>query len=163
MSTPNDKMHVLKSSPLLTKSQFLTGPPCQKLLWWRVHEPDAPELQIDEATQLVLDHGRLVGGLARQRFPGGVSIDYEPWQYQDRCQATRAALKADASPIYEANFCENGVFVAVDVLERRRGGFSLVEVKSTTRQKPEHIADVAIQLHVLQAAGMDVRQSKSCT
>ena len=94
-----------------------------------MHEPDATELQIDEATQLIFDHGRLVGGLARQRFPGSVSIDYEPWQYQERCEATRAALKAGTSSIYEASFRENGVFVAVDVLERNGSGFNLIEVE----------------------------------
>ena len=123
-----------------------------------MREPDAPELTIDQATQLVFDHGRLVGGLAQQRFPGGVLLDFEPWQYQERCEATLAALQAGVSTIYEAGFYENGVFMAVEILERSGNAFNLIEVKSTTKQKPEHIPDAAIQLHVVQAAGVNVRR-----
>ena len=35
------------SPPRLSKSRFVTGCQCHKLLWWTVHEPDAPELQPD--------------------------------------------------------------------------------------------------------------------
>jgi len=28
----------------LSKSRFLAGLQCHKQLWWRAHEPDAPEL-----------------------------------------------------------------------------------------------------------------------
>lgn len=58
-----------------------------------------------------------------------------------------------------ASFLEQNTFVAVDILERLPEGFHLIEVKSSTRQKPEHIPDVAVQLHVLRAAGIDVRQA----
>src|SRR6185369_5776968 len=55
---------------------------------------------------------------------------------------------------------EDGVFVAVDVLERRRRGFRLVEVKSTLDVKEPHLPDVAIQLHVLRRAGLDMRRAE---
>jgi hypothetical protein len=43
----------------------------------------------------------------------------------------------------------------VDVLERSTGGrWRLVEVKSTTQVKPEHLADVAIQQFVLRGCGV---------
>jgi hypothetical protein len=62
--------------------------------------------------------------------------------------------------IFEASFTEDDVFVAVDVLERRRGGFRLVEVKSTLDVKEAHLPDVAVQLHVLRRAGLDVRHAE---
>jgi hypothetical protein len=48
------------------------------------------------------------------------------------------------------------VFVSVDILEGRGMGHCLVEVKSTTRVKDQHLPDVAIQAHVLRRSGLDV-------
>ena len=55
----------------LTKSRFLAGVQCHKLLWWKVHEPDAVELQPDKVLQDLFDQGRLVGELATRSFEGG--------------------------------------------------------------------------------------------
>ena len=47
--------------------------------------------------------------------------------------------------------------MGVDILSRRRGGrFTLTEVKSTTKVKPEHLPDAAVQAYVLRRAGLDV-------
>jgi hypothetical protein len=57
-------------------------------------------------------------------------------------------------------FFEEGVFVSVDILERKRNGFALVEVKSTLDVKDTHLPDVAIQLHVVQRAGLAVKRAE---
>ena len=36
----------------LSKSKFQAGRQCHKLLWWKVHEPDAPELTPSPEQQL---------------------------------------------------------------------------------------------------------------
>ncbi|MHC4769512.1 MAG: DUF2779 domain-containing protein, partial [Planctomycetota bacterium] len=59
----------------LSKSRFVAGSQCHKLLWWKVHEPDAEELQPDKVLQDRFDQGRAVGELARTLFPGGRLID----------------------------------------------------------------------------------------
>ncbi len=46
------------------------------------------------------------------------------------------------------------------MLERRPGGFALVEVKSTFDVKDAHLPDVAVQVHVLRRAGLDVRRAE---
>ncbi|MBZ5640205.1 MAG: DUF2779 domain-containing protein [Acidobacteriia bacterium] len=58
--------------------------------------------------------------------------------------------------IYEASFFADEAFVAVDVLAKNDDGWRLIEVKSTTKVKPEHIPDVAVQVHVLRKAGLPV-------
>jgi len=35
----------------LSKSRVIAGLQCHKLLWWMVHEPEAPELQADDQTR----------------------------------------------------------------------------------------------------------------
>ena len=153
----------------LSKSRFTAGRQCHKQLWWRVHEPDARELVPSARTQAIFDQGTSVGELARTHVPGGTLIDLPYDQFQAKLDATKAALAAGAPAIYEASFSEDRVFVAVDILERLRGGFGLIEVKSSTSAKKEHFEDAAIQAHVLTLAGLKVRRveimhlNRACT
>jgi predicted RecB family nuclease len=147
----------MSTVPHLSKSRFTAGLQCHRQLWWRVHEPDAPELTPDAQTQAIFDQGTRVGELARTYVPGGTLIDFPYDQTQKKIAATAAALAAKAGVIYEASFSADRVFVAVDILERQRGGFALIEVKSSTSAKPEHLPDAAIQAHVLRQAGLEVR------
>jgi hypothetical protein len=140
----------------LSKSRFCQGLQCLKQLWWRVHQPDAPELVPTPSQQVLFDRGHLVGWRAQAEFPGATLIDRQHGPYAERLADTAAALAAGATALFEASFSADGVFVAVDVLERRRRGFGIVEVKSTLDTKVQHLPDAAIQLHVLRGAGLDV-------
>ncbi len=140
----------------LSKSRFVSGWQCEKLLWWTVHEPGAAELQPDKVLQDLFDQGRLVGELARARFPGGLLIDHPHDDYAARIAATRAALAGNAPALFEASFEAGGVFVAVDVLEHHPAGWTLIEVKSSNSFKPEHVPDAAVQAWVLRQAGLAV-------
>ena len=144
----------------LSKSRYTAGLQCHKLLWWRVHDPDAPELKPDRELQARLDEGTRVGEAARAYVPGGVLVDLPYEQMKEKVAATRAALEGGARVIYEASFFADRVFVAVDILERRDGGVGLIEVKSTARVKDEHLPDATIQAHVLGASGLAVRRAE---
>jgi hypothetical protein len=144
----------------LSKSRFIAGWQCHKLLWWKVHEPDAVELQPDKVLQDLFNQGRQVGEAARDRFQGGVLIDLPYRDYDGRIAATQEALAAGTPAVFEASFRANGVFVAVDVLERVDNGFRLIEVKSSTSQKEEHIPDVAVQVNVAGQCGIDIRATE---
>ena len=56
--------------------------------------------------------------------------------------------------IYEATFRHSGVLVRADVLERRGGRVRMIEVKSATRLKEQHLPDVAIQAWTIEGAGV---------
>lgn len=142
----------------LSKSRFVAGTQCRKLLWWKVHEPDAPELEPDVVLQDRFDQGRHVGEVAREQFPGGVLIEAEGRSPDERIAATRRALDDGARVVFEASFRHDDTFVAVDVLERLPGGYRLIEVKSSTSVKDEHVWDAAVQLHVLRGAGLSVHR-----
>jgi hypothetical protein len=144
----------------LSKSRYTSGLQCPKLLWWKVHEPDAPELAADEGLQAILTRGQRVGELARAQVPGGVLIGLPHYEFEGRVAATAKALADGARVVYEASFLEDGVFVAVDILERRGDGFVLIEVKSTLDVKEEHLPDVAVQVHVVRRAGLTVRRAE---
>jgi hypothetical protein len=144
----------------LSKTRYVAGLQCPKMLWWMVHEPDAPELEVDEQLKAVFARGHRVGELARAQVSGGVLIDLPHNEYNRRVAATKKALADGAPAIYEASFVEDGVFVAVDILERRRGGFALVEVKSTLDVKEPHLPDVAVQTHIVRRAGLKVTRAE---
>jgi len=140
----------------LSKSRVTAGLQCHKLLWLTVHEPGAPEFERDERSSVVMERGIRVGELARTYVPRGVLIDLPYYAYAERLAATEEALRRGESVIYEAAFAADGVFVSVDILERRGSSYCLVEVKSTASVKQQHIPDVAIQTHVLRQSGIDV-------
>lgn len=147
-------------APRLSKSRFLAGLQCARQLWWRAHEPEAPELVAGSALQRIFDRGNRVGELARGYVPGGVLIDLPHRDLAGRVAATAEALAAGAPVVYEASFLADGVFVSVDILARERGGFALCEVKSTLEVKEQHLPDVAIQLHVVRGAGLPVTRAE---
>jgi hypothetical protein len=144
----------------LSKSRFTSGLQCHKQLWWKVHEPDAPELVPDPAQQAIFDQGTRVGEVARTYVPGGELVDLPHNAFAQRIAMTRELLASRAPAIYEASFIAGDVYAAVDILERDGDRFRLIEVKSSTRLKAEHLPDVAIQLHVLRSSGLDVARAE---
>jgi hypothetical protein len=143
---------------LLTKSKFIAGVQCLKRLYLIVHEPEHAA-QPDESDLSIIEQGREVGLLARQMFPGGVAVES-----RDREQAIRATLELIENPkipaIFEGAFEHRGVFVRVDVLQRRRDQrWRLIEIKSTTDVKDHHLEDVAIQHRVVSRSGVDLAAS----
>ncbi|HYU09135.1 MAG TPA: DUF2779 domain-containing protein [Gemmatimonadales bacterium] len=141
----------------LSKSRYTAGVQCHKLLWWIVHDPDAIELQPDKVLQDRFDQGAQVGALARDRFPGGVLVDLPYYATDERITLTRKLIDDGIPTIFEASFMADNTYVAVDVLNRQADGFHMTEVKSSSSQKEEHLADAAVQVHVLNRSGIDVR------
>ena len=142
----------------LSKSRIIAGRQCPKLMWWKVHEPDAPELVPDAAQSAIFAQGNRVGELACQYVSGGTAIAFQRGRLAQMVADTRAAIEAGASVIYEASFVAAGVFVSVDILEREADGWVLIEVKSSTKVKSVYLEDAACQVHVLRQAGLNIRR-----
>jgi predicted RecB family nuclease len=147
-----------ESKLLITKSRFIAGVQCLKRLYFTVHTPELAA-QPDESAQSIIEQGREVGLLARQMFPGGVSVES-----RDREQAIRATRELIINPevqaIFEGAFEHRDVFVRVDILQRRPDQqWRLIEVKSTTDVKDHHLEDVAIQHRVVTRSGVDLEAS----
>ncbi|MCA9582675.1 MAG: DUF2779 domain-containing protein [Myxococcales bacterium] len=140
----------------LSKSKFVAGVQCHRMLWWRVHEPDAPELAVDDGLQRVFDTGHAVGVAAQRFFGEGKLIELDLRDVPRAIDETRAAIEAGETTIFEAAFSEDGVFAAVDILSKDGDSWVITEVKSTTRVKDQFIPDVALQAHVVESAGLSV-------
>lgn len=143
--------------PLLSKSRYIAARQCNKRLWLSVHQRELAAKK-EAGAQSLIDMGGEVGRAAHALFPGGVLVDESSAQF-DAAAARTSELIADTSvpAIFEAAFEHGGVRIRVDVFERLAdGAFGLREVKSSTRVKEAHEADVAIQLWVLHGLGFTV-------
>lgn len=149
--------------PLLSKSRFTSGLQCHKRVYLECYERELAD-EITEQQQAIFDSGTDVGVVARRLFPGGVLIREDYFDHEGAVASTQAALAQPAvPPVYEAAFLHDGVRIRADILAPvSEGRFDLVEVKSTSKVKDEHIYDVAIQLYVLRGSGIPVRRACLC-
>ncbi|MDD5593344.1 MAG: DUF2779 domain-containing protein [Candidatus Margulisbacteria bacterium] len=140
---------------VLSKSKFLEGLQCPKLLWYEYNrKKDLPG--IDAATQAVFDEGRRVGEWAQKLYPDGIRIerDFDP---QRQSQKSIEALKL-RQPLFEAGFVYNRAYALADILVPvENDAWDLVEVKSSTQLKDEHYADAAFQKYTYEGAGLKIR------
>ncbi|MBW8003309.1 MAG: DUF2779 domain-containing protein [Planctomycetes bacterium] len=145
------------STPPLSKSRFMAGVQCHKRLYLELYHRDFAD-PISPAQQALFDQGTAVGELARTFVPRGVLIDEDYTRHAAAMERTSSYLSDQSIPaIYEAAFRHDDVRVRVDVLKRNKdGSFGMIEVKSTTKKKPEHVLDTAIQAWVLRNTGIDL-------
>jgi len=145
-----------RNSLRLSKSRFTAGLQCHRQLWWKVHEPQAPELRADAGLQAIFEMGNRVGERAREEFPGATLIELDYRRLRQAADATRRAIAAGDTAILEASFLEDRIFIGADVLSKEADGWVLTEVKATASVKSQHIPDAAIQAQVVERAGLPV-------
>jgi hypothetical protein len=145
----------------LTKETALVGLGCHKSLWWRLHEPMAPELTPTVADEYRRREGRRVGEMARTYVPGGrLIVGGAADDPAARVAATRDVLSDVSVPaIYEGAFLANDTLVRTDILERRGAAWTLIEVKAKTSvSEAEHLPDIAVQAAIVRACGVPVER-----
>jgi hypothetical protein len=140
---------------LLSKSRFQSGRQCHKRLWLEVHRRDL--LEWDAANRAKFEEGNRFGELARELLGHGVLVDADhkhlEQAYADTSNLIQQPLDR-VSLLFEPAFEHDGVRVRVDALQKRlMHCFSMIEVKSSTKVKPEHLWDCAIQTWVLRGGG----------
>ncbi|MCK5396823.1 MAG: DUF2779 domain-containing protein, partial [Thermoplasmata archaeon] len=143
--------------PGLSKSRYCAGLQCHKLLYTKVHDRDKiPEP--DAFTQYLFDQGTAAGELATKFFPGGTEIPAFP--IDESIAKTQAALDKGVEHIFEAAFNFQNIHVKVDVLRNLgENKFDIIEVKSSTRVKDQHLDDLAIQKYVLENNDLEINST----
>lgn len=150
-----------RSLPFISKSKFLWGLQCPKLLWYAYNQKDAIP-KPDAATQAIFDQGHEVGALAKQMFPEGVEVGAGILDLAKTIRLTQQALKL-RKPLFEAAFSANGGYCRTDILRPApQNAWDLIEVKSTTSLKDVHLDDLAFQTWVLLSAGLQIRNIYLC-
>lgn len=138
---------------ILTKSKITSGLQCTKKLWFDVNQPIKKDLHIFYI-------GNRFGDFSRQHYGQGLNLEGQ-FDVEKVINETQKALSdPKINVIYEAAFLSDEVLVRADVLLRKESEWEMVEVKSSTSQKPEHIADATIQAYVIRACGVNLSSIK---
>jgi hypothetical protein len=137
----------------LSKARLMSARQCAKRAHLEVHRAELAVLS--PRTLAAFAGGHQVGELAREiyRGPGAVLIPYEGGLSHAIRKTTRLLAARPESPVFEATLVFGGVLVRLDVLQPDGDGWRIIEVKSSTSLKDEHIADCAIQSWVFRNLG----------
>ncbi len=145
------------ATPYISKSKFLWGQQCRKLLWTAYHskalipEPDAQ-------VQAIFDQGHEVGNLAKKLYPDGIEVGQGVEDLDEVLRLTQQAIKA-RKPMFEAAFSYQGGYAKADILDPVGGNaWDVVEVKSSTAVKDVYILDLAFQTFIYAGAGLKIRR-----
>jgi hypothetical protein len=146
----------MSSRPYISKSKFLWGLQCPKLLWYAYNAKEViPEP--DAATQAIFKQGHDVGAIAKKMFPDGVEVGAGVLDLDETIRLTLPALKL-RKPLFEAAFSADGGYCRTDILRPSpQNAWDLIEVKSTTSLKDVHLEDLAFQTWVLTSAELKIR------
>lgn len=149
--------------PLLSKSLLMASRQCAKRMYLECHARELAVRDPAVADQRRRDR-RAVAALARRRFAGGVEIPLNI-DHDEAVRRTTRALADGASTLYDAAFTAGDLGFRADIVQRVReprapgspDRFDVVEVTSATSLSSLHEFDLAIQVHVLESAGLPVR------
>ena len=99
-------MEAVMPNKLISKSKYISGLQCPKLLWVQVNEPERiPET--DSVTQYLFDQGHLVGEYAKQLFPGSIDIPQD--DFMGNIFKTKELLK-ERKPLFEAGILVGKIY-----------------------------------------------------
>lgn len=138
---------------MLSKSKYVAGLSCPKLLWLQFNDPEKIP-SFDAEAQARFDTGHEVGALAKQLYPAGVEIE----RNSDSLKVTQDLFKK-RKPLFEATFTHKNAYCKADLLvPHGKDEWVLIEVKSSTEVKDEHLEDVAFQYYCLTGAGIKLHK-----
>lgn len=141
----------------LTKLRLTSAWQCQKRLWLETYQGEAGQVP-SPTQQRIIEQGIEVGNYARQYFSNGILIEGK--NTEEKIQETQTAIERGETCLFEATFSFDSIVVKCDILlQDEQEKWQLIEVKSSTKVKDEHLLDLAIQKYVL--AGNDIFISSS--
>ncbi len=144
----------------ISKSKYLAGLQCHKLIWYWFH---AKELipQPDASTQAVFDQGNAIGELARKCYPNGIDLS-QVMDIEEVIARTKEAVN-ERRQIFEAGFATANSFARADILNPVRDDeWDIIEVKSSTNAKLVHKHDLAHQRYTYERAGLKIHNCYVC-
>ncbi len=143
----------------LSKSDYTTYLKHPAWLWIKKHAKTILP-PIDPATQAIFDTGHEFEQYAEALFPGGVTLGFNDYdEYLSLPERTTQALDEGMHTIFQGRFEHEQLTFICDVIQVVEGKeVDLIEIKSSTSAKPEHIVDLAFQMVVLEKCGYTVRE-----
>ncbi|AIE74513.1 MULTISPECIES: DUF2779 domain-containing protein [unclassified Synechocystis] len=144
----------------ISKTYFLAGLHCPKRLWLSICRPeDASPMSL--AAEQRIKQGRAIGVAARESFKNGILVDGTLKHCLEKSwELTMVGAGGGVECLFEPAFLYDDILVRCDVLRRLpSGNWEIIEVKSATKLKDEHIADLTLQHYVLEGLGLTVEKT----
>ncbi len=143
--------------PLLTKSKYVLGLECERCLWDAFNDKENV-IPATVSQQHRMSEGLIVGQLAQQLFPEGILL---PQDWKENIAQSKKYLKRRGI-LFEAGFLRGSCYARADILlpSSSNGAetWDIVEVKSSTSVKEEHVSDVAFQKYCYTGAGLNINK-----
>ena len=149
----------------LIKSRFKLALNCPTKLFYTRKEEYEDSSETDSFLEGLARGGFQVEELARMYFPDGIAILGNDWEYDQLVQRTTVLLEKENVTIFEAAFLYEGLFIRVDILEKKGNQINLIEVKASSinsdalisfitakggLSESEKLYDIAFQQYVIQ-------------
>ncbi len=140
----------------ISKSKYLNGLQCPKLLWY-IYNAKEELPKPDDATEAVFEQGHEIGAYAKKLFPKGIEVDHSNSRtFAEGLQSTQEILKKRV-PVFEAALAYKNTYARADILvPSGRDAWELIEVKSATSLKDIYLCDIGFQYHVYTQAGLKI-------
>lgn len=122
----------------LTKSRFKLALDCPTKLYYTRKSNYKDSSDTDSFLQGLAQGGFQVEELARLCFPNGKLISGGDWDYSELTKRTAELLKQKNVTIFEAAFLFEGLFIRVDILEKKGNSIKLIEVKAKSIDSKQH-------------------------
>jgi hypothetical protein len=140
---------------LLTKSNYLLGLQCSKLLHVKLYDkkriPD-----YDESAYYRFKVGDKTEELAKTLFPGGIDIPRE--DFLKNLELSREFIEKRV-PLFEPSFKFHQLYSRADVLVPvNEDEWDIVEMKSATKVKEVNLHDVSFQKYIYESCGLKIRK-----
>ncbi len=143
---------------LITKSNYLAGLQCPKRFWAEFNCNNI-KIDITPAQQRIINQGLKIGEYAHTYFPKGLLIQSK--SNTDALAETEQAIQEGSECIFEPAFMFNDILIRCDVLQQISANtWAIIEVKSSSKVKDEHIDDLAIQKYVLTGNNINISETK---
>jgi hypothetical protein len=138
----------------INKSVFVSAMNCDLLGWLLRNEDDTVCGPPTLAEEFRLAQGLDIGQRARRLFPAGILVERS---WDKALEQTEKLLKDQkAQLLFEPAFSVDEYLTRVDVLQRKSGGWRMIEVKSAATPDIRHIDDMAYTVMVLDRWGLKV-------
>ena len=143
----------------ITKTDFMRGMQCPKMLWLDKHRPGLKV--IPPEIQAKLDAGNEFGDQAMAMFgPYEEMTVYRPGtRIPDKAamlQRTQEHLEAGTEVICEAAFSNYNNYCAVDILRKTDTGYDMYEVKNAPEVYEQFVKDAGFQYYILKRCKMPI-------
>jgi CRISPR/Cas system-associated exonuclease Cas4 (RecB family) len=138
--------------PVISKSDFVKYIECPRYAWlWK----NKPELRKGQIRTRIMTQGDAVEKIAHGLFDKGEEVEDN---YQAGADHTRKLIKEGVQVIYQATAMTDKFLARADIMVRDKDGkrWHLYEVKSSTKEKPEHHGDLAFQYNAFNEFGMEI-------